>query len=77
MSHGIADNVNAVGAPNRNWMVQKEKNKLPISLCRKPNKLNMKEDEYIDSIREMLANRIYLDEEERQAFGLVVKQGVP
>ena len=77
MSQGIADNVNAVVAPNRNWMVQKEKNKLPISLCRKPNKLNMKEDEYIDSIREMLANRIYLDEEERQAFGLVVKQGVP
>ena len=37
----------------------------------------MSEDEYEDSFREMLENRLYLDNMEREAFGKVVKQGVP
>jgi len=74
---GIEASGNAVGAPNREWKLETEQNKLPINLCRKPNKQTMTEDEYIDSIREMMNNRIFLDEDERQAFGFVVKQGIP
>lgn len=37
----------------------------------------MAEAEYEDSFREMIENRLYLDNVEREAFGKVVKQGVP
>ena len=37
----------------------------------------MEEAKYESSVREMMENRIFLDDEERKAFGEVVRQGVP
>lgn len=54
-----------------------EADKLPINLCPKPNKSSMDEAKYISSMREMMENRVFLDDEERKAFGDVVRQGVP
>jgi len=46
-------------------------------LCRKPDRKGMSGGEFEESFREMLENRLYLDNVEREAFGKVVKQGVP
>ena len=54
-------------------MIRDEQNKLPIHLCRKPNLQTMSPEEYEESFREMLENRVNLDNEEREAFGRVVK----
>ena len=54
-------------------LMESESNKLPLHLCRKPERKTMTEAEYEDSFREMLENRLYLDNLEREAFGKVVK----
>ena len=60
------------GSAPRQSLISQEANKLPLSLCRKPNRATMQEQEYVDSIREMMENRIYLDDKERQAFRPIV-----
>lgn len=37
----------------------------------------MDDAKYESSFAEMMNNRVFLDDEERKAFGEVVKQGVP
>lgn len=37
----------------------------------------MEDAKYESSVREMMENRMFLDDEERKAFGEVVRQGVP
>ena len=66
-----------IARQSRPSLMQSESNKLPLHLCRRPDRKTMNEEEYEDSFREMLENRLYLDNVERQAFGQVVKQGVP
>ena len=59
-------------------ILEADKNKLPMHLCHAPKRQNMSAAQYEDSFREMLANRVYLqNEEERAAFGNVVRQGIP
>lgn len=58
-------------------LMTNESNKLPLHLCRVPNRKIMSDAEFEDSFREMIENRLYLDNVEREAFGKVVKQGVP
>ena len=61
----------------RKSLFESESEKLPINLCAKPNLAAMGEAKYESSVREMMDNRIFLDDEERKAFGEVVRQGVP
>ena len=61
----------------RKSLFEAESEKLPINLCAKPNRATMEEAKYESSVREMMENRIFLDDEERKAFGEVVRQGVP
>jgi len=68
---------NALGAGDREWNVDRDSKKVPLNLLRKPNRQTMKEEEYADSVREMLKDRVCLSEEERGAFGAVVRQGMP
>ena len=37
----------------------------------------MSEAEYVEAFNEMLNHRMYLENDEREAFGKVVKQGIP
>ena len=51
-----------------------EVNKLDLKThCEKPNREVMGEAKFESSVREMMSNRIYLDEDERKEFGDVVK----
>ena len=61
----------------RKTLIESEADKLPIHLCAKPNKNSMEQAKYESSMREMMENRIFLNDEERKAFGDVVRQGVP
>ena len=68
---------NALGANEREWNFDRDLKKVPLNLLRKPNRQNMQEEDYVDSIREMLRDRVCLSEDERLAFGAVVRQGMP
>jgi len=66
-----------ISGSKRKSLFESENEKLPISLCAKPNKAVMDEAKYESAVREMMENRVFLDEDERRAFGEVVKQGIP
>ena len=57
----------------RKTLIECEADKLPIHLCAKPNKTTMEQAKYESSMREMMENRIFLNNEERKAFGDVVR----
>ena len=69
--------LNALGAVEREWNIEKDEKKVPLSLLRKPNRQTMSPVEYVESVRQMLKNRVCLNDEERMAFFAVVRQGFP
>ena len=61
----------------RKTLFEREADKLPVSLWAKPNKQSMDSVEYARIVRELMENRDFLNDDEREAFKPYVIQGIP